>query len=462
MKIKNMRFLILLILFGSQFSYAQSEIDFSKVDSLIQSMDAPGAPGGVVGIMKGDEWVYRRKFGLANLEYNVPVDFNLRFNIASISKQFTAMGIVKLHLDGKLSIDDELQKYLPEINQFDKPVTIRQMLHHTSGLRSHHAIMEIAGWGGGDPRNNADLLRIMERQVDLNFVPGSEYLYCNTGYILMGEIIERVTGEKFEDWMQKNILKPLGLYDSYVEGNANAVVKDNATSYYGANGKFNLAAPYWNYTGSGNLHATLDDVMKWYGNFINPQEGWEDAFEMLQTLDNFNNGDINHYAFGVEIDEYRQVKRIQHGGAVGGFRSFACAFPDQDVRIVVLTNFSSANPVQICNTMADAVLAFEADTPKELLKEVKLKPQEIQMYEGWYWNGQKKFARNIEFDEGKLWYTREDNRTELRPVGKGLFQMIGGSNYLVKFEPVVGGNFSMIVGYGEPEQVFLLLLPNPK
>lgn len=444
-----MRFFLLYFLFTTQFCFSQTT-SFDKVDSLINSLDYSGAPGGVVGIMKGDEWIYRKKFGNANLEYQVPVAFDTRFNIASISKQFTAMGIVKLHLDGKLSIDDEIQKYLPELKTFDHPITIRHLLHHTSGLRSHHAIMEIAGWGQNDPRSNDDLLRIMGNQEDLNFVPGSEYLYCNTGYILMGEIIEKVSGKPFNQWMKANVLAPLGLNASYVEANATAVVPNNATSYIGSDGKFNQATPYWNYTGSGNIHATLDDVMKWYGNYMNPQQGWEAAFDMLQTLDPFNNGDPNSYAFGVEIDDYRGVKRIQHGGAVGGFRSFACAFPQQNIRIVVLTNFSSSNPVLICNTMADAVLEFDEQIAKELLEEIDLTQEEMQTYEGWYWNNQKKFERRIEMDEGRLWYVRGNNRTELRAVGKDLFKMMDGFNFLVKFEPVVGGNYSMIVGYGEP------------
>ncbi len=334
-----------------------SEIQKSSIDSLVASWNVSNSPGGAVGIMYKGNLQYATGFGLASLDYDIPNNENTLFNIGSVSKQFTAMGIIRLQQEGKLSVDDDIRKYLPELPDFGHVITIRNLLHHTSGLRDIHSLLAIAGWKDEDPRSNDDLIRVLKDQRDLNFIPGDEYMYSNTGYILMARIIESVTGNSFMSWMKKQVFTPLGLSNTYVEDLSVRVMKGNATSYNkSTNNNFVRATEYWNYYGSGNVHTTVKDLLIWLNYFTNPPEDWKISFDLLQTVDNLNNGKKNNYAFGIEIADYKGEKRIQHGGGVGGFRSYACVFPNKQICIVLLTNFSSSQPEQKVNMLADIIL----------------------------------------------------------------------------------------------------------
>jgi len=356
-------FTALIIILLSVFSTAQIPEDKLKaIDTLFLEWDRPNHPGGTVGISVHGIPVFSQAYGLASMEYQVPVSYGTRFNIASVSKQFTAMGIVKLHLEGKLSIDDDIRKYLPELPDFGHKITFRHMLHHTSGLRSLHTLLALAGWRDDDMKNNDDLLRFMTRQQDLNFEPGSEYMYCNTGYILCAIIIEKITGESFAEWMEREIFKPLCLYDTYVEDKYNRITRNYATSYNGSyNNGFVKEIEYWAYTGSGNIHSTAADLLKWMKYYYDSPEGWEEEFSMMLTLDAFNNGEPNDYAFGVRIDKYRDEKRISHSGSIGGFRSYACTFPEHETEIAILTNFSSSDVSGKINNIADILFDKEKE-----------------------------------------------------------------------------------------------------
>jgi len=368
---------------------ASAQLDRSveeDIDQLFVEWNRPNHPGGAVGIVQDGKLVFSKAYGLASLEYLVPNAKGTRFNIASVSKQFTAMGIVRLHLQGKLSVEDDPRRHIPELPDFGQTVTIRHMLHHTSGMRSLHSMLALAGWRGDDARTNEDLLRFMLDQRDLNFVPGDEYMYCNTGYILMAVLIERISGEKFSTWMKKNIFEPLGLYDTYVEDRYNRVVPNNATSYNGSKERgFVRGVEYWGYTGSGNVHSTTLDLLKWYRNYYQPQEGWKDAFSMMLTVDDLNNGQHNDYAFGVRVELYRGEKRISHGGSIGGFRAYACTYPDRKLEIVALTNFSSSSTGGKVNSITNILLNKPVEEVTRFeMQEVNIAPSVFDKYAGTY------------------------------------------------------------------------------
>ncbi len=188
----------------------------------------------------------------------------------------------------------------------------------------------------------------------------------------MVKIIERVTGEEFTAWMKKSIFEPLGMTNTYVEDNYSRVVPNNATSYRRIQGNgFDRAVEYWGYVGSGNMHSTTNDLLKWLTNFYDPQPNWEAPFKMLQTLDKFNNGKSNNYAFGVILDDFKGFPRIQHGGPIGGFRAYVCTYPDQKLNIVVLTNFSSSSSGKKADQISEILL-------KGLSVEKTAKPESIE------------------------------------------------------------------------------------
>ena len=416
-KLLPVLFLSLTLQLNSQISESQSQ----KIDSLFLEWNKPNHPGGAIGIMQSGKIAFSEAYGLASLEYLVPNTTGTIFNTASISKQFTAMGIVLLHQQGKLTVDDDIRIYLPELPDFGETITIRHMLHHTSGLRSLHAMLELAGWRGDDSRTNEDLNRFMLNQRDLNAKPGEEYNYCNTGYMLMVNIIEKVTREEFPTWMNLNIFEPLGLTNTYVEDNYSRIVANNATSYYQAGeNEFERAVEYWGYVGSGNMHSTIADLLNWLRNFHDPQPGWEAHFQMLQTVDKLNNGEENSYAFGVGIGSFNGNRSVGHGGSIGGFRANIICYPEKEISIAILTNFSSAPVGQQLNGISKIMLGEPGNEEEIYLKNDTLR-----------------------------YFRSEYSESPIVPVGKDEFQMAEVSDVVkVKFEKTDQGK-SMIVTVGE-------------
>ncbi len=413
--------LLLCWLLALPLAHAQlTDTQIQQIDSLFLDWNRPNHPGGAIGIMRDGQPVFSSAYGLASLEYLVPNSPETRFNIASVSKQFTAMGIVRLHEQGKLSVDDDIRTHLPWLPDFGETITIRHLLHHTSGLRSLHAVLGMAGWRGDDRRSNADLNRLMQQQRELNFEPGADMLYCNTGYMFMADIIEVVTDEPFVDWMQTNIFGPLGMVHTYVEGQYNRVVPHNATSYHGTE-PFERAVEYWNYVGSGNMHSTTGDLLRWASNFYAPRAGWETSFQLLQTLDPLNDGKPNDYAFGVVLGDYKGEQYVQHSGSIGGFRAYLRTFPDLRISIAGLTNFSSSNIGGKVNLISDILLG-KVDTPAAPIQVLALSPAELQPYEGYYWNEEETAQRRVYLEQDTLRYAiSEQNILPLLPTEANTF-----------------------------------------
>ncbi len=429
---------ILLVIIYSVSNAQINDIAVKSIDSMVNNWNRAKAPGGAIGIMQNGKIIYTNSFGLASIDYNIPNRDTTLFNIASISKQFTSLGIIKLHLEGKLSIDDDIRKYLPFVPDFGNKITIRHLMHHTSGLRDLHSILTLAGWRENDPRSNKDLIRVMKNQRDLNFKPGDMYLYSNTNYIFMALIIEYITDEVFEQWMKREIFNPLGLHNTYVEANSTDVVPNNATSYnQKKDNSYSRSVEYWNYTGSGNIHTNVYDLLRWQNNYIKPTPGWEKAFDMIQTTDLLNNGDYLDYAFGVRIDSINNIKRVSHGGSIGGFRSFACTFPDKNISIVLLTNFSRGNPRGKLNRVAEIIIPeLKEIADKEVLFNNKktAKIRNIKKFEGDYWFDKAYSWRKIYVKNDTLWYHRKmGNESPLRYIGNSEFIIMPKAKWRVKF-----------------------------
>jgi CubicO group peptidase (beta-lactamase class C family) len=347
--------LFTLLLCLNSFSQISKE-KITQIESLFASWNTANQPGGTVLISQNGETVFSKAYGLASLEYNVPNTLNTRFNIGSLSRQFTGMGIVLLEEQSKLSFDDDIRKYIPELANYDKTITIRHLLNHTSGIRDIHGLLGLAGWRRADLETNDDVYRVFKNQKDLNFNPGDELSYSNTGYIFLASIIEKISGMTFEKWMQLNIFNPLGMKNTYVETQHDRIVPNNATSYY-LRDDFKRAIAYWGYFGSGNMHSTVEDLNIWLQNFSTPQKEWLSAFYTLLTRTPLNNGFETPFGFGVRIEEYDGRKVIQHGGSVGGFRAIARVFPEEQLHIVILSNYSKSSIGSKTNKISDILLS---------------------------------------------------------------------------------------------------------
>jgi CubicO group peptidase (beta-lactamase class C family) len=429
-KIHYITFFATIFLTLNSFSQINKE-KITQIDSLFTPWNTADHPGGTVLISLKGETIFSKAYGLASLEYNIPNTLDTRFNIGSLSKQFTAMGIVLLEERNKLSFDDDIRKYIPELAPYEKTITIRHLLHHTSGIRDLHGLLGLAGWRPADLETNEHVYRVFKNQKDLNFNPGDELSYSNTGYIFLAKIIEKVSGLTFEKWMKENIFDPLGMKSTYVETQHDRIVANNATSYY-LRDEFKRAIEYWGYFGSGNIHSTTEDLNIWLQNFSTPQKEWASAFNKLLTRTPLNNGFKTSFGFGVRIEDYGGHKVIQHGGSVGGFRAIARVFPEEQLHIVILSNYSRSGIGSKINTISNMFLdenrnvtVNKSQQTSEIPAFVKLSKKKLKKYEGIYWSDSEKSGRKIYIKNDTLRYSSSaEKEWALVPTDEHTFIMM--------------------------------------
>ena len=414
---------------------SDSSVLTNKIDALFVDWNKASHPGGVVGVYKEGNLIYNKAFGLASLEYNAPNTLQTRFNIASVSKQFTSYAILLLEQQGKLSLNDDIRLYLPEVPNYETTVTVKHLIQHTNGLRSLHAILGMAGWRLDDRRTHDDLMRIIAKGNALSFEPGSEYMYSNTGFIFAAMIIERVTETSFRAWMQENVFDVFKMQNTFVSDDIDEVLFNAASSYIVADGKVQRVAPYWEYYGSGNIYTTTADLLKWAQNFSLNNLNDESLFKEMSQNGILNSGEKIDHGMGVFSEDYRGHKLIQHGGAIGGFRSRLDILPEHDIQIAVLTNFNQSNVVPSVHSIKDILLNLDpeesnnqheeapADTP------ISQTLDELSKLQGHYFSS--------ELDTYYRIYLREDQLV-LSHIRHGEHQMtfVQGDNYQVNFYPM--------------------------
>lgn len=326
------------------------------VNATAGSLNGPGAS---IAVERDGKIIYSAGFGHADLEHDVHITPSTVFHIASVSKQFTAFAIAMLSDQGKLSIDDDIRKYLPEMHDFGTPITINHLVHHTSGLRDQWNLLMLAGWRLDDVITQEQILRIVSKQRELNFKPGEEMLYCNTGFTLMAEIVERVTGQSFPDWTEDNIFRPLDMKSTLFYDDHERIVYNRAYSYQmGSKGYRKSNLNYAN-AGATSLFTTVEDLSKWAANFDDIRVGNERVMAMMNERFVLNNGDTINYAFGQSIGKYKGLRTISHGGADAAYRTFFLRFPDQHLAVSVFSNLASFNPAGLSFKIADLYLADE-------------------------------------------------------------------------------------------------------
>ena len=385
----------------------------NKVDQLFANSDKADSPGAALIVVKDGAVVYKRGYGSANLEYNIPITPSTVFHVASVSKQFTAFAITTLAKAGKLSLDDDVHKYLPELPDFGQKITVRHLLHHTSGLRDQWELLAMAGWRLDDVITKEHILKMVRHQKELNFSPGQEYLYCNTGYTLLAVIVERITGQSFREYTQENIFKPLGMTGTHFHDDHEMIVKNRAYSYR-PNGPqdFKLSALNYANVGATSLFTTVEDMAKWVLNFETGKVGGPAVIEQMYQQGVLSNGQKINYAFGLSVDQYRGLKTIGHGGADAGYRSSVLRFPDQRFAVVVLSNLSNFNPGRLAQQVADLYLAGQF--PPATIKPKPVEPTEAKIDPAIY----DAYVGKYLFDTGMIFtVTKENNRLWGQPAG---------------------------------------------
>jgi len=407
--------------------------DLAKgIDAVFAEYAKPGSPGCSLAVIRDGRIVYEKGYGLANLEHGVPIDPKRTvFDIGSTSKQFTASSILLLARDGKLSLDDDIHKLLPELPDYGTPITIRHLLHHTSGVRDYINLMIMGGINFEDYTMDDDALAAIARQKTLDFPPGSEHSYSNSGYFLLSQIIKRVSGKTFREFAQERIFTPLGMSNSRILDDHLEVIPHRATAY-GAHpgGGFGVEMSNWEQTGDGGVQTTVEDLAKWDRNFYDPKVGGPWLIEQLQTTGTLNDGEKIDYARGLMVDEYRGLRRVSHSGGWAGYRAELIRFPDQKLSVVTLCNLGTTNPTALAQRVADLYLADKL-APAEAVATAKPKaPANVTVdasrYTGVYWSSTSGFVRRIIARDGKLFYSRgQDSESELAPQGDDHFLMLG-------------------------------------
>ncbi|MGD9590162.1 MAG: serine hydrolase domain-containing protein [Pyrinomonadaceae bacterium] len=380
------------------------------------------APGCAVGVSLNGESVFEKAFGLAEIEHNVPNTAQTIFESGSVAKQFTAAALVLLEQEGKLKIDDPVRKYIPELPDYGSPLTIRHLLNHTAGLRDWGSVMALTGAGRGNRVITQTIaLDVIYRQKGLDFKPGDEYSYSNSGYQLAAEIVERIAKQKFPAFVEERFFKPLGMKNSSWRDDYQRLVPGRAQAYsrQGQNAPWQLNMPIMSVYGNGGMLTTVGDWLKWNA-MLDSRSMGAPLVEALETQGVLNDGRKISYALGLQVGEYRGLRDVSHGGSTAGYQTFLARYPDQKVSVAVLCNGTSPSAGGLATSVTNEIFGpFPQSSPPSAADAIELKPEEMQKYVGLWRHEKTRFPDRIVLQDGKLMM----DGTPITPLSDGTFRL---------------------------------------
>ncbi|MFT4802553.1 MAG: CubicO group peptidase (beta-lactamase class C family) [Ulvibacter sp.] len=349
-------FLFLFLISFTVYSFGQIK-ESQAIDSIFTEWNKTDVPGCALGIIREGKLIYAKGYGMANMEYDIPNSASSVFRIGSTSKQFTAASIVLLAEKDKLSLDDNLKSLFPDFPEYAEKITIRHLLNHTSGIRDYLQISYLKGLGDDDYYTDDNVMKWLINQTDLNFAPGEEYIYSNSGYWLLGQIVKKVAGMNMSEFAQKEIFEPLGMDNTHFHNDHTQIVKNRASGYLpDGNVNYKISMTTLDIIGDGGIFTTINDIKKWddayYESNVLSQEFWN----IMTQQGTLNNGEVIDYASGLMISKYKGLKTVRHGGAFVGFRAELLRFPEQKLSIAIFANRGDANPSRMANQVADIIL----------------------------------------------------------------------------------------------------------
>lgn len=389
------------------------------VDAVFQEWSDPAGPGAAVAVTRNGRIIYSQGYGSAQLEYRIPVTPTTPFHVASVSKQFTTFAVALLARDGALSWDDEVHRHLPELPDLGHPVTLRQLAQHTSGVRDQWELLIQAGWRIDDVITRDQIVALMMRQRELNFEPGSEYLYSNMGYSLLAEVVERVSGQDFGEFLRERAFLPLGMHRTHVHSDHTRIVPGRAYSYAptGNGGWRNAVLSYAN-QGATSLFTTVEDLGRWMAEMETPVVGDAALWAEMAEPARLNGGDTASYGLGLSVGSYRGLTTKGHGGADAGFRTNLLFFPEEGMGVVVLGNASSFNAGRLAREVAEVFLEGRMEPVEEPANDAPanaagnaeeeeegpepLSAQVMAQYEGSFYSPELDVVYRVRVEEGAL------------------------------------------------------------
>ena len=372
-----------------------------RVDQVFAAYDKPGSPGCALGVVREGNLIYKKGYGAASLELGVPLTPESVFYMGSVSKQFTAASLVLAAEQGLLSLDDDIRKYVPEIPSYGKPITLRQMLHHTSGFRDILSLLFLAGRNSEDIHPTSELLDLLSRQKALNFTPGDEFLYSNTNYFLMSVVIRRATGKPLSEFAEENIFKPLGMAHTSFYDDRTVVLPGRVAAYAPRpGGGFRVDwSTNFDMVGGGGLMSSVDDLQLWDRNFYDNKLGKGTLLKEMQTQGVLNNNKQIAYALGLFISKYRGLPIVAHDGANFGYRTMLLRFPQQRFSVICLCNLGTSNPLRLSYQVADVYLEGQLAPDPQPAADAKVDPQP---FTGWYRNPESHSASQLSAADGDI------------------------------------------------------------
>ena len=436
-----------------------------KVDQFFADDGNVVSPGCALGVIRSGELVYSRGYGFASLEHRVAIDPQRTvFDIGSTSKQFTAAAILLLISEGKLGLDDDLRAHLPEMPDYGRKINIRDLLHHTSGLRDYTVLMTMGtGVHEVDYRSAEDAIALITRQKALNFMPGTHFMYSNTNYFLLARIVERVSGKPFSQFMQERIFVPLGMENTRVATHYDSVVPHLASAYKrAASGGFALFMTNWEHIGESRVLSTVADLVKWDRNFYTPKIGGTWLIDQMQVKGKRSDGVVLGYAGGLFVDRFGGHEAVSHAGNTAGYSAEVFRLPTKKFTVVLLCNNNNEQVSNLARKVAHLYLGDQLNfAPSAALTSAPMgaNPQaRLTHFAGTFVERYNQSVRQVEEKDGKLWYVRnERSRSALASLGGDQFQVVGSTNKL-HFSPS-GGQMRFVSLEGEPAEFEKVKVP---
>jgi CubicO group peptidase (beta-lactamase class C family) len=424
MKNKLLLYFFLLL---STTCFSQTRQDTLTLINKAMSVYLSQNPGAQLSIKSNGEIIFSKAYGMADLEHSVPLTLTSKIEAGSVSKQFTAAAILLLEQQGKLSLNDDVRIYIPELPEYGIAIKLKHMMHHTSGLRDWGAVAILTGWGRTTKAyTNDDALEIILAQKKLNNVPGAEFIYSNSNYNLLAIIVQRVSGQSLAEFTEQNIFVPAGMTNTEWRDNRNRIVKDRAIAYRLTENGYETLMPNEDAYGNGGLLTTTEDLLKWNDFYLSGKLGTASLLSKQTKVEAFNNGKMNDYGAGLFIQKLKGQNLIQHGGATAGYRAFLKIFPDINLSIAFLSNTSQfdTTKIRLENTIQN-IFITEKNKPALNTSETKIPISNtiLNTYPGWYKNKRDGFGIKMEVKNDSLFM----NNRFLIPQSEKKFKMAGSS-----------------------------------
>jgi len=414
-----------------------------QVDHLFARWDRSGSPGCALGVVRDGRLSYSRGYGSENLDYGLPLSDTSTFYLASVSKQFTAASVALAARAGKLSLDDDVRKWIPELPDYGTTITVRELVHHTSGIRDYLGLMPLAGLYLQDVHTDQQVLELIARQKALEFTPGTKYAYSNSGYVLLAMIVKRATGQSLREFADQHIFRPLGMRHTHFHDEPLHPVPNRAVGYDRVGERQFDMDYFWNFdkVGDGGLYSTVRDLFLWDQNFYHDTLGGPGFIDMLTTSDVLPNGKKSGYGFGLMPGEYRGLKTVDHAGGFMGYRTDILRYPEQRFSVITLCNIAEANPSALNQQIAEVYLGRVMAAVPEAAR-AGAAPVDLSGIAATYWSATEGDVFDITVSSDTAYIAFGEQKIPLKSVARRSFRLDPSMG--LAFEPAAAGQPSTL------------------